>query len=137
MHLSIPANRVLQPLFLRKAQHLFDLRTHVGFANAIVQRSHEHNSGELLDQSAVFRLHVRERGLSRRPRLLVGNAHGAEIGDSALEKHAGQFLKNSFCLGVAGAWLVHAGKSLHLRTHLADRISEGEAILHRYQMRTS
>ena len=61
MDLRIPANRILQPLFLRETEHGFDLRTDVGFADRLVEIGHEHDCGNLLDQGAVLRLQVGQR----------------------------------------------------------------------------
>src|SRR5262245_49172941 len=42
MNLLVPTNRVVQPFFLREPEQRFDLRTYIGFANALVEERHEH-----------------------------------------------------------------------------------------------
>ena len=56
--LLIPAHRVFQPFTLGKTQRCFNLRAYVSFADSLVQVGHEHHSGNLLQQSAVFRFQI-------------------------------------------------------------------------------
>ena len=63
MDLLVPANRILQPFFLRKSERRFDLRTHIGFADSLIQVRHEHHGGNLIEQDPVARLQSRARGL--------------------------------------------------------------------------
>src|SRR5579872_341527 len=60
MDLLIPANGIFQPFFLRKTQAGFNLWTHIGFSDASVQVGHENDCRNLLDQSAVDSVNVRQ-----------------------------------------------------------------------------
>ena len=59
MDLLIPANRIFQPFLLRKAERGFDLRTHIGFADTLIQIRHEHDRGNLIEQDPVSGFEVR------------------------------------------------------------------------------
>jgi hypothetical protein len=61
MDLPIPANRIFQPFLLRKAERRFDLRTHIRFANTLIQVRHEHDRGNLIEQDPVSGLEARPR----------------------------------------------------------------------------
>src|SRR5277367_3287662 len=56
----IPADGVFEPLFLRKAQHLFNLWADVRLATTPIQRNHENDSRELLNQCPIFCVQVWE-----------------------------------------------------------------------------
>ena len=61
MDLLIPAHRVFQPFFLRKAERRFDLRAHIGFADPSVEIGHENDGGNLFQESTVLGFEVRRR----------------------------------------------------------------------------
>jgi len=58
--LGIPSDRILQPLFLGKAERSLDLRTNVCFSHPLLQISHEHDRWNLLNQGTILRLQVRK-----------------------------------------------------------------------------
>src|SRR5580704_938899 len=60
MDVSIPADWILQPLFLRKTQRGFNLRTDVRLADAPIEIRHEHHGRNLFDQGAISGFQVRE-----------------------------------------------------------------------------
>ena len=53
-----PQHRIFQPFFLRKTEQFFDLRADVEIVDPAIERGHERNGGNLLDEGSVacFRL---------------------------------------------------------------------------------
>ena len=100
MNLRIPAHRILKPLFLRETERCLYLRTNVGFADCLVEISHEHDGRNLFDQRAVFCLQAGQR------RPTVCWPLGAIRADQAgiFEENFGEVLENGFGLvaGLAG-----------------------------------
>jgi hypothetical protein len=56
MYLPVPADWVIQPLFLRETQRRFDLRTDVGFTEGTVKVGDEDHRRNLIHQDAVHLL---------------------------------------------------------------------------------
>ena len=65
MDLLVPADGVLQPLFLRETQHRFNLRAYVSLADSLVQVSHKYDGGNLLHQGAILCLQVGKRSFRK------------------------------------------------------------------------
>ena len=59
MDLLIPADRIFEPFRLREAERRLDVRTDVGLAGALVEKGHEHDRRQLLDQRLVAIVHRR------------------------------------------------------------------------------
>lgn len=100
MNLLVPAHGILEPFTLGKSQRRFDLGTYAGLADSLVQLGHEHDSGDLLDQGGVFRLHNQQRGFGgrRRFRRIREIRIRAEIEQLLIQENFGEFLKCLFCL---------------------------------------
>jgi hypothetical protein len=62
MELAEPEHRIAHPLFLGEPEQALDLRAHVDLAQPTIQRGHEGDGRDLLDERPVARLcHVQER----------------------------------------------------------------------------
>jgi len=108
MDVPVPADGILQPLFLRKTQRGFDLRADVGFADSAIEICHEHHCGNLLYQRAIAGLDIGQLCVAVTifgPALIplfwrIDDAF--RLGGSvALAKDSGQALKNF--LGLRGS----------------------------------
>ena len=88
MDLLIPADWIFQPFALREPERLLDLRTHVGFADALIEVSHEDHGRDLLHQSAIPGFDVRS-----------GAVGGRGVLPGVLKEYAGQFGENRFRFG--------------------------------------
>ena len=100
MNVAVPANRVFQPLLLRKTQRGFNLRADVGLADSAIEVRHEDDRGNLFHQGAISGFEIGElrifRPLLVRPLRWIYDAPGA--GWVADDEHSRQVLENFFGL---------------------------------------
>src|ERR1700722_19081639 len=61
MDLLVPADRVFQPFITRESQRHFNVRTDVGWADALIEVGDENNRRELLNQRAITGFDVGRR----------------------------------------------------------------------------
>jgi hypothetical protein len=54
MDLLVPADRVVEPFFLCKAERLFDLRADVRFTETLVEEGYKNDRRDLLDEDAIY-----------------------------------------------------------------------------------
>ena len=108
MNLLVPAHRVFQPFTLGKTQRRFNLRAHVGFADSLVQVGHEHDGGNLLDQSAIFRFQIYRRGFRTMSRTGRVCEDEMRVGSKRLllQKNIGEFPQRAFRFRQIGGKLV-------------------------------
>jgi hypothetical protein len=80
VNLVVPANWIVEPLFLRKSKNLLKVRTDVGFAKTPVKVGHENDRGNLLNEYLISRLQARWRAfIARQCRILQGLSLEREI----------------------------------------------------------
>jgi hypothetical protein len=76
--LLIPADRIVNPFFLRESERCFNVRTHVDFSNSFIQIRLENDRGNLFHQRPIaeFRIgFVRELSNRAMIGVLAGTCH--------------------------------------------------------------
>ncbi len=65
VQLAVPQHGIFQPLFLGETEQPLDLWADVKFIDSFIERGHEGDGRELLDQRAIARLGFEQLGLRR------------------------------------------------------------------------
>ncbi len=126
MNLLIPLHGIFEPFRLREAQRRFDLRAHIGFADAAVEVCHEHHRRQLLNQGSVFGFQIGELRFRDRPLVKPFEEvmQGAQGFDNVLGVSAGEFRQNCF-RGVLSKFFLFGSQRVgiprRLTAHLPER----------------